>query len=163
MIRKLGHGDAAIYRAIRREALLTDPEAFASNVAYLDSQSDDDLNARLEMTPTFVSFEGERPIGLMAYFRGNGAVERHRANLINVFVSPAQRGRGIAADLLSHIVEHAKDAGVIQIELMVAAGNASAISSYERSGFSIVGTIPNGMRHGDTFIDEHIMVKPIAS
>jgi RimJ/RimL family protein N-acetyltransferase len=45
---------------------------------------------------------------------------------------------------------------------MVTVQNTAAIAVYERAGFQIVGTIPNGMCHHGQMSDEYIMVKPIA-
>ena len=157
-VRQLGRGDAAIFRGLRREALLTNPEAFVSTVAYLDSQSDDDLADRLETLPTFVAFNGDTPCGLMAYMRETGPALDHRAVLINVFVTPDARGSGVADALLEALLKTARDEGILQVELGVTVENTRAIAFYQRSGFAIVGTIPRGFRHAQRFTDEHLMV-----
>ena len=162
MIRRLGPDEAGVFRVIRREALITTPEAFASTTAYLDAQTDADLADRLSNIPTFAAFEGDTPVGLMGYLRETGDVMGHRAFLINVYVSPSQRGKGLARGLLTHVLDAAASEGITQMELMVTVQNTAAIAVYERAGFQIVGTIPNGMCHDGQMSDEYIMVKPIA-
>lgn len=61
------------------------------------------------------------------------------------------------ANLLRAIAEHARDHGILQLELAVGAHNAAAIRFYERHGFVRVGRIPIGLLGHDTEIDELIM------
>ena len=163
MIRRLDPGDAPLYRAIRREAIETHPDRFAQTVAELDVLPDAAIAARLQTVPTFVAFEDTSPVGLMAYKRLDGAVFRHRANLLNVFVSPRARGRGHARRLLDRCLAEARSEGVTQMELVVTVENTSAIGFYERAGFDTVGTVPDAFRVGERLVDEHIMVKPLTA
>lgn len=55
-----------------------------------------------------------------------------------------ERGTGIAASLLHDVTEHARDHGVLQLELAVNAENSAAMRFYQRHGFVEVGRIPNG-------------------
>lgn len=157
-LRRLLPEDAPIYRAIRREALVSHPGAFVSTVAYLDGLTDAALSERLESMPTFVGFEGERPVALMGYFRDGAEALRHRVTLINVYVAPEARGTEIGERLFDVLVDDARANGALQIELGVTVDNTPAIRFYERLGFVRYGTVPRGFRHGDRFSDEHMMV-----
>jgi ribosomal protein S18 acetylase RimI-like enzyme len=61
--------------------------------------------------------------------------------------------------LLDHLVVAARRDGIAQLELAVSVENPAAVFFYERSGFTIAGTIPLGFRHQGRDIDEHIMVR----
>jgi ribosomal protein S18 acetylase RimI-like enzyme len=82
----------------------------------------------------------------------------HRATLVGVYVRKGERGTGIAANLLHAVTEHARDHGVLQLELAVNAQNSAAIRFYQRHGFVEVGRIPNGFQGDGTENDELIMV-----
>lgn len=69
-----------------------------------------------------------------------------------------ERGTGIAASLLHDVTEHARDHGVLQLELAVNAENSAAMRFYQRHGFVEVGRIPNGFLGHDVESDELIMV-----
>ena len=57
----------------------------------------------------------------------------------SVYVHPAHRGRGVFRELLRHVRALAKEAGAVGLRLYVEHANASAITTYERSGFSCSG------------------------
>ena len=69
------------------------------------------------------------------------------ADMMNVAVHPAYRKQGIAKALILHLTTLLKWQGVAEISLEVRASNASAISLYEKLGFSQVGRRPNYYRH----------------
>ncbi|MDE3832791.1 GNAT family N-acetyltransferase [Sinorhizobium meliloti] len=56
------------------------------------------------------------------------------------------------------VTEHARDHGVLQLELAVNAENSAAMRFYQRHGFVEVGRIPNGFLGNGTKNDELIMV-----
>ncbi|TDX76212.1 acetyltransferase (GNAT) family protein [Neorhizobium sp. R1-B] len=70
----------------------------------------------------------------------------HRATVIGVYVRKEQRGTGMARQLLDHVIQHASDHRVQQLELTVNAENSAAIRFYQRHGFTETGRIPNGFR-----------------
>lgn len=59
--------------------------------------------------------------------------------IMNLAVSPNYRRRGIALGLMNEIISKAEENGCENITLEVAENNASAISLYEKCGFSAVG------------------------
>jgi [ribosomal protein S18]-alanine N-acetyltransferase len=62
-----------------------------------------------------------------------------QAELGNIAVAPAQRGRGIGTRLLHTVVERARERGVRELFLEVRVGNAAAQRLYQRHGFEAVG------------------------
>ncbi len=61
------------------------------------------------------------------------------AQILNIAVSPLQRGRGIARRLLERAFKLALENGAEVMSLEVRASNSTALSLYERLGFKRVG------------------------
>ena len=53
-----------------------------------------------------------------------------------MFTRPEYRGQGIAGMILSNLVDWTRDQGINEVRLEVYDANTSAISAYERSGFT---------------------------
>ena len=70
---------------------------------------------------------------------------RHRADF-GIAIEKTYWGRGIGKALTLACIECAKRAGYLQIELEVAAENASAVRLYESVGFREYGRNPRGFR-----------------
>lgn len=62
------------------------------------------------------------------------------ADLDRIAVLPAARGRGLARELLSDLVDRARDLGADRMLLEVAADNVAAIGLYEGHGFDTIST-----------------------
>lgn len=71
------------------------------------------------------------------------------ADLDRIAVVPAARGRGLARELLTDLVDRARDLGAGRMLLEVAADNVAAIGLYEAHGFDIIssrrGYYPGGV------------------
>lgn len=66
---------------------------------------------------------------------------------------------GLGTILLNRIIEDAKSARKLKMELEVRADNLSAIHLYEKFGFKLEGTITNGFYVNNKFIDLLFMGK----
>lgn len=64
-------------------------------------------------------------------------------DIANVATSPEHRRRGVAAALMSNIVDFAKKKGIVHLMLEVRASNAGAIALYEKFGFTKVAVRKN--------------------
>ncbi|HEY1531450.1 MAG TPA: GNAT family N-acetyltransferase [Galbitalea sp.] len=91
----------------------------------------------------FVARDDGEALGMSALVdRGDGSAELKR-----MFVPPAARGRGIAAQLLRAVESFAAESGVGLIQLETGPLQAAALHVYEREGFTL---IPNfGKYAGD--------------
>jgi ribosomal protein S18 acetylase RimI-like enzyme len=76
-----------------------------------------------------------------------------------VYVRAAQRGNGLAKELLDMVAANALEEGIWQLELAVSAENPVAIGFYRREGFSEAGRIPGGILRDGREIDDLIMVR----
>jgi ribosomal protein S18 acetylase RimI-like enzyme len=158
-IRRLGPSDAAAYRAIRHEALANHPEAFVSTAEGFAQKSDDEIVQTLGALTIFGAVLPDGTLGgINAFLRNEGAKERHRGWMIQVYVRPGHRGTGMAQALVEHLVEHARH-HVLQLHLGVWSENVPAIKLYERLGFETYGTEPRYLFVNGRFIDEHLMVR----
>lgn len=161
MIRRLQPGEGAVFARIRLESLENEPESFASDISDFTGFYTLDWEPVLAKRTAFVAFQDDVPIGLAALVRMEMSRLAHRAEVINVYVNSAHRGRGIAASLWSALEQHAVAQGIEQLELAVNAENADAIRFYLARGCRQVGTIPRGFRHGDRYFDEVLMIREL--
>ena len=158
-IRRLGPEDAEAYRAIRHEALANHPEAFLSTAEAFEQKSSADIVQTLAALTVFGAFLPDGSLGgINAFLRNEGAKERHRGWMIQVYVRPQHRGTGMAQGLVEHLIGHAWN-HVLQIHLGVWSENVPAIKLYQRLGFDIYATEPRYMYVNGRFIDEHLMVR----
>ena len=81
----------------------------------------------------FEAWSGSTLVGLVAAYCNDQ--ETRVAYITSVSVLRERVGKGIAANLVSQCIEHAKASGMWQISLEVASDNTPAIKLYEKSGF----------------------------
>lgn len=158
-IRRLGPEDAGAYRAIRHEALVHHPEAFVSTAESFAQKTDAEIVQTLEALTVFGGFLPDGTLGgINAFLRNDGAKERHRGWMIQVYTRPEHRGTGLSRALVEHLVAHARH-HVIQIHLGVWSENEPAIRLYRKLGFDIYATEPRYLFVNGRYIDEHMMVR----
>ena len=84
---------------------------------------------------------------------------KHRISL-GIVLYLEYTGLGIGRIMIEEVCKIAKENGIEQVELEVAANNINAISLYEKLGFEKIATLPNNMKYADgTYTDVHFMVK----
>jgi RimJ/RimL family protein N-acetyltransferase len=82
----------------------------------------------------FVAVQDGRVVGWCDVIRKTSEGFRHAGDL-GMGLLPDLRGRGIGRRLLARTLAAARAAGIARVELEVYAGNAAAITLYERCGF----------------------------
>ena len=85
------------------------------------------LTARLD--PDGGAREGDL-VGYMCYW-----LVFDELRLMNLAVEPSMRRRGIASDLIQHMLSVGRESGAVRAVLEVRASNVAARSLYERVGF----------------------------
>lgn len=70
--------------------------------------------------------------------------EAYRSTVeISIYVAPDCRGRGVATQLMAHIIEMARaDADTHNIVSVITSGNRASVRLHEKFGFTLAGTIP---------------------
>lgn len=155
-IRRLAADDIDVLRAIRLQALRTDPDAFGSTLEREQGRSADDWMWWVSRCATFVA-EDEGAIGL-----AGGIPDEERldvAVLISMWVAPSSRGRGVGRALVEAVVEWATAERRTCVELHVIEGNEEAIALYEKCGFAFTGERVTRERDGAT---ELVMTSALA-
>lgn len=88
---------------------------------------------------TFVARVGGRVVGMLGVelhrARSRHAVVRRHSFMHSLYVEPAHRRRGVAAQLVARGLVWSRRRGAQQVRLEMAAGNASARRLYGRLGF----------------------------
>ncbi|MFD3512850.1 GNAT family N-acetyltransferase [Streptomyces sp. NPDC058657] len=86
---------------------------------------------------------------------GNGA---HVASA-SYMVDPAHGGRGVGRALVEYTLDWARAEGFRAMQFnAVAASNTHAVRLYERLGFAVIGTVPDGFRHPEQgYVGLHVM------
>lgn len=159
LIRRLTGDDVGVYKAIRHEALVKHPEAFATTAANFAKRSDEQLRELLDSLAFFAAETTSGELGgIVAFMRNEGEKESHRGWMVQVYVRPQMRGTGCALALVETLLDHARH-HVIQVHLGVATHNEPAIRLYRKAGFEVYGTEPRYLFVNGRFIDEHLMVR----
>lgn len=160
-VRFAGPDDIGAFRHIRLEALRLEPAAFASRVEDWEALPDAEWLRRITGSAVFIAFRDDGPVGLMGLSREQSAKSRHRAMIVMVYVRASERGIGTARALLGALTGHARDAGILQLELTVSVENPAAQRFYAREGFVEIGRLPAGLIHEGREVDEVMMAKRI--
>jgi len=78
-----------------------------------------------------------RPVGHIELLRAGP----RQASIDRVAIAPQHRGRGLAAEVVRMALGHARDLGFDTVDLLVFAGNASAVRTYLTVGFTDAGPV----------------------
>lgn len=157
-IRRLTAADWSLFRDIRLEMLSETPAAFGSSFTDWVTRPEAEIRDWLDRMYTLGSFDRRTLVATASLSRAGSDLSRHRAEVIAVYAKPAARGQGITAALMRQIAQDAAKAGILQLELQVAADNAPAIALYTRLGFETFGQIPRAICRGGQFQDDLLMV-----
>ncbi len=102
----------------------------------------------------FVSDIAEKKVGFLAFYpRGN------ELYLSKFYLQKAQRGKGIARDMLQFVIQRAQEDGLSSITLNVNKNN-SAVLAYEKLGFKKIREEKNDIGNGffmDDFVYEYLI------
>lgn len=151
-------------KQLRLEALLAEPTAFASSYEDELAFSDEVWIARLtsayerdgNMT-FFAELDGEL-VGMAGAGWSGKAKLRHVAEVYGVYVSPDQRGSGVAQKLMQTLLAELRSIPQIEkVKLTVNNALPAAIRVYENAGFEIVGRAKRELKVDGSFYDLHMM------
>jgi GNAT superfamily N-acetyltransferase len=137
-IRQIDPDDWKLLRATRLAALQDAPEAFESTYEGNLAFGEDEWRRRAGAHPVFIAFTGEDPVGMAIGLHDDDTRPGSR-DLVSMWVSPAVRGRGVAAQLIDAVAGWARADGARELHLWVVVGNAGARAAYDRAGFVATG------------------------
>lgn len=159
VVRPFTVGDAAIWRAIRLEALREAPDAFGQTLEHGEKQPLEEYQQTVAGPfPPFAAFDGATAIGTAGFYVLDGPKMSHRGELWGMYVSQSHRGQGIGRMLTASIIEHAQGR-VEQIHLQVVTTNTAAYNLYRSMGFVAYGIEPRALRYEGRDYDAAMMVR----
>jgi ribosomal protein S18 acetylase RimI-like enzyme len=160
-IRRLESKDAEIYKEIRIEALKANPEAFSSSYEEEKEYPLENFENRLNFGNfyTFGAFVEYKLAGIVTLILETKNKTNHRANIVAMFVYPEYRKCGIGRGLMTEAINKAKEIKEVkQVYLSVTSSNDPAKNLYQSLGFKTYGIDKNGLRIGDKYFDDDLMV-----
>ena len=164
VIHESSFADTDQFRELRLFALQEAPTAFSADLDLNRKHPKRFWEDRLKPNPYGIIFFAEHDnklIGMTGIRRGDSSKTKHSAGIWGVYVRPEWRGLHIAEGLIDMCGEWAKLQNVEIIKLGVVSTNESAVRLYERIGFTVYGTEPQGIFYEGTYYDEHLMSKSL--
>ena len=129
------------YREIRLESLREEPQAFGSSYVDMEQRPPAYWQGRLteaaraEKSWLLFAQEGEQLIGMIGAFYDE---MQETADIISVYVSKTERGKGVGKALMEGILsEIGKKKGIRKAALGVNQEQAAAVGLYRRFGFEV--------------------------
>jgi ribosomal protein S18 acetylase RimI-like enzyme len=156
-VRILGPEDAAVFRALRLEALAQHPCAFAAAHDEESGQSAAAVAKRLARQAVFGGFVDGALVGVAGFALPAHAKKIHKGVLWGVYVSERVRGHGLGRALVAGVIEYARGR-VAQLHAAVVTGNAVACGLYRDLGFVTYGIEPRALKVGERYFDQELMV-----
>lgn len=150
MIRPLLPADAPLYRDIRLEGLQRHPEAFCASYEDEVQLNEAEFAVRIPSAPPdviFGAFIGDALVGVVGFHARIASKQTHRADVWGMYVRSTARCRGIAAGLISRVVQHARGIpGLERVHLTVEQNGLAARRLYEAAGFLAYGVEPKSLK-----------------
>ena len=147
-VRRLRIGEGLLYKKIRLTSLQDAPFAFTTTYASALSRSPESWSEQADHSAggpdraTFIAFSGETPVGLAALYRDKEGADT--GEVLQVWVSPEQRGKGVAAAIMDALLRWAGENGFHRVRAGINPGNIRAVRFYQKYGFRFVsGHAPN--------------------
>jgi len=140
--RRIIRGEAELYRQTRLAVLLDAPAAFSTSYAEALKRSPQEWREQAEQAAEspdraiFFLFDGDLPVGMAGLYRDPD--QSACGELIQVWVEPEYRAKGVAADLLEATLAWAGTNSFLAIRAGVTAGNSRALAFYRKCGFTLV-------------------------
>jgi len=161
-IRKLRLADWQGYRTTRLRSLAESPNAFGSTYDREVALTDAQWQARLDPEQDTVgmplgAFAGLQLVGL-AWGRIDD--DGNTAQVYQMWVDPAMRGRGVGRSLLLGLIRWCASEQVAQIQLGVTEGETPARMLYESLGFRPFGSL-EPLREGSSLFIQNMQLTPV--
>ncbi|MCC8396062.1 GNAT family N-acetyltransferase [Paraburkholderia sp. MMS20-SJTR3] len=167
LIRQLGPTDRDAYFQLRLRGLRAHPAAFgqsyeealAKGAAHHDATLQSSSAEGTFLLGAFASDDAPL-VGIVGLLRHQADKERHKANVVGMYVAPEATGRGVGRALLGELISRAARVdGLRQLQLTVGSRNDAARKLYEAVGFRKYGCEIEALNVGGVFHDEDLMAR----
>jgi L-amino acid N-acyltransferase YncA len=158
-LRRAANDDWPAIWAIFRTVVATgDTYTYAPDMPEADAR-------RIWMGPEFATYVAERAgavVGTYVLKPNQPALGAHVANA-GYMVRPGAFGGGIGTAMAEHSLTEARAAGYRAMQFnAVVRTNARAVALWQRLGFRVIGTVPEGFRHRELgYVDLLIMYRSL--
>ena len=160
-VRILNSADAAAFRELRLRALKEHADAFTSSY-------EEELRKPIAATEerlvagdnTFWgAFVDGQLQGMVGLSREPRAKNRHKGDVVAMYVAPESGRRGLAKALLQAVIDHARNViGLEQLVLSVTRSNEAARQLYRAAGFTTFGVEPRAIKVAGAYFDKERMI-----
>ena len=144
-LRALTKEDWRIYKTLRLQSLSDSPDSFGATLASEQALNDDEWSARLDYSVRgmhgvlFIALLNNNPIGLACSVTHSRTSQD--GHIYQMWISPKARGLGIGHQLLTHIINWAKNEKLKRLSLAVTTTNIVALKLYQALGFRADGDL----------------------
>ena len=152
-IRRIQIGESELFKRMRLTSLQEAPYAFSSTYESALRRSPESWSEQADSTAqgsdraTFIAFSGNSQIGIAALYRDPEGTDA--GEVLQVWVAPEYRGKGVAFDLLDAVFQWAGENGFRIITAIVTKGNTRALKFYQKYGFDLADgvslDVPDGL------------------
>ena len=150
--------DAALYRDIRLEALMANPEAFGSSFETENAQPLSWFFDRLGTTTVLGAFSDMKLVAMAGFAIQQGQKRAHKGLLWGMYVRSGARGTGVGRRLIEAILDVARQ-HVELIQLTVVRENEQARRLYASLGFLDYGLEKHSLKQDGRYYDEVLMAR----
>lgn len=133
-VRPLGEEDWQQFRAIRLEALLESPEAFAADAEAEQDYTEDFWRERMQRSTRLVAERAGATVGVVSVGEGKGD-DGKVAEIFGLWVRPDARGTGVATRLVEAGAARARQDGRTHVAYWVGTDNGRAVAFASGIGF----------------------------
>jgi ribosomal protein S18 acetylase RimI-like enzyme len=164
LIRRLTIDDLDALWMLRLQALTDDPEAFGSTYEETIARGKESFRRRLGQGDDvfYLGALDETLIGMVGFYREEGAKNRHKGFVVSMFVHPEKRGYGVGKALMQELIVQARQLeGLEQLHLAVVTTKRAARLLYRSLGFEVYSTALRTLKLGEQYWDEDLMVLQI--
>jgi putative acetyltransferase len=107
-----------------------------------------------------VAERGGNLVGAAGLHAVSAHVRRRHAMSLGIHVAPQAQRQGVGSALMAALCDYAdRWAGVLKLELLVYADNATAIRLYEKFGFAVEGTLRAHALRDGAYVDSLAMAR----
>ncbi len=162
-ITRLDPDEWAAYRALRLEALKSEPQAFCSTFTEFADKPSSYWRERLEAAArgkdSWLLFARDGNGNLLGMV-GAGVSEPGKADIVSMYVAAGARGQGVGRALMAALLDSLKSRGIEKAALQVNRVQEAAVRLYQECGFSVIEELT--FRPGDGRADnDYIMEKKL--